>query len=244
MAPPHLLMFDVDGTLVQTLGVEAVCFPRACEEALGLARVSNDWSAYRHPSDAGIVAELVERHCVRRASAADQARVEARFLALLKDAFSKQPALCREVPGAKAAFQRTCRLASTVVAIATAGWSSTARCKLSTAGFDIGNLPLASSHDALSKEAIMRIGLARALRHAGVSHFSSLTYVGDSARDARAAAVLGFHFIGIDTSGFVRETPHRFEDFSDSDAFIATVLNLRENAESAQTHRPDPRPAA
>jgi hypothetical protein len=52
--------------------------------------------------------------------------------------------------------------------------------------------------------------------------------MGDAAGDARAAAKLGFGFIGIDTSGWVREVEHRFPDFTDLTALCETVRLIQE----------------
>jgi beta-phosphoglucomutase-like phosphatase (HAD superfamily) len=123
LSPPHLLMFDVDGTLVQSLDLEAKLFPRACELALGIERVSSDWSSYRTPSDAGIVAELVERHFERSSNAQDIAAVEARFLALLTRELDQDRSLCTEVSGVINMLRRVRSLPDTVLAVATAGWS-------------------------------------------------------------------------------------------------------------------------
>jgi hypothetical protein len=103
-----------------------------------------------------------------------------------------------------------------------------ARLKLATAGVELGDVAFASAHDAASKMEIMSVALTRALEAAQLPSYASLTYVGDSAVDAQAAQALGFHFIGIDTSGWVSHVPHRFLDFSDHDAFIDRVLTLRE----------------
>ena len=221
-------MFDVDGTLVKSLAVEARCFPRACEDGLGISGVSNDWGGYRHPTDAGIVAELAERHLNRPARAEDFEKVEQRLLQLLKEAFANQP--CEEVPGARRAFQRAAQLPSTVIAIATGGWRTTARLKLQTAGFELAETVLASAHDAATKREIMEIGRKRLLQERRMDAFASMTYVGDSAGDAHAADALGFHFIGMDTSGFLPDAAHRFENFTDHDAFFDIVLKIQDSA--------------
>lgn len=230
MPSPHLVMFDVDGTLVQSMGPEAVLFTRACELALGIERVSNDWNSYRSPTDAGIVTELVERHLGRPGTADDRQRVEDRFLALMRDALGNDPGTYLEVTGAAALLLRLRTLPDTVVAIATGGWGTSARLKLSAAGLKFDGIPFASSHDAEDKEAIMRVALARAQHQTGCADFASLTYLGDTPGDAGASAALGFHFIGIDTSGWVGHVPLRFPDFSETDSVVATLLRLRAKA--------------
>jgi phosphoglycolate phosphatase-like HAD superfamily hydrolase len=226
---PHLLIFDVDGTLVNSLTAEAICFPRACEEALGLTAVSSDWHNYRNPSDSGIVSELVERHFGRSATPDDLARVERHFFSLLKETYAARPELCREVDGAVAAFARAQQLPDTIVAIATSGWRTTATLKLSIAGFQISNIEVATSNDAPAKIDIMRVSHERAQVSGRTPRFASVTYIGDSAGDRRAAAALGFAFIGIDTSGFVSDHEPSFPDFSDWNAIADSILNGRQD---------------
>jgi phosphoglycolate phosphatase-like HAD superfamily hydrolase len=239
MPAPHLVMFDVDGTLVQSMGPEAVLFPQACELTLGIGRVSNDWNSYRSPTDAGIVTELVERHLCRTCTAEDRQRVEDRFLALMRDAIADDPGTYCEVSGAAALLATLRARPDTILAIATGGWGTTARLKLSAARLEVEDVPLASSHDAEAKEAIMRVALERAQVQADCADFASLTYLGDTPGDARASAKLGFHFIGIDTSGWVRDAPRHFADFSNHEAVMTTLLDLRQQPAPSAT-RPDP----
>lgn len=224
---PHLLIFDVDGTLVDSLAAEAICFSRACEEALGLNGVSSDWESYQSPSDSGIVDELVERHFGRSASSDDLERVERGFFSLLKETYAARPELCREVAGAVVAWERAQQLPDTMVSIATAGWLTTAKLKLSIAGFEIRDVAIATSNDARAKIDIMRISHERALTRARVPRFASVTYIGDSGGDRRAAAALGFAFIGIDTSGRVSDHDPCFPDFSDWNALSNRILKRR-----------------
>lgn len=219
----HLAILDVDGTLVDSLAGEALLYPRACEQALALSNVSSNWMSYRCPSDRGIVRELVERRCERAATAADYSRVEQRFLALLREASEQQPGLCQPVVGAIKAVEGLRRLPELALSIATAGWTSTAEYKLAAAGFSVDDLPLATARDAEAKVDIMRRAVERAARQYRVDGFESVVCFGDSAADEDAARSLGFEFIGIDTSGAVADSPHRFADFSELDVIVRTL---------------------
>jgi phosphoglycolate phosphatase-like HAD superfamily hydrolase len=229
----HLLILDVDGTLVHSLAAEAELFPVACERALGLSDVSCDWDSYRCPSDTGIVRELVETRLGRRPMRADFQRVEQAFLALIRTAYAEQPELCRPVNGAIEAMHRFRQSPDLALALATAGWHLTATHKLSVAGLGIDDLPIATSHDAEEKLEIMRVAASRAAVHMSVTHFDSVICFGDSAGDALAAAELGYGFIGIDTSGFVADARHRFPDFSALDHIIGAIRELQRGTGSA-----------
>jgi phosphoglycolate phosphatase-like HAD superfamily hydrolase len=223
----HLVILDVDGTLVESLRAEADLYPRACEQALLLSNVSSDWTSYGCPSDRGIVRELVERHCARAPTADDYLRVERRFLALVQAAYEREPGLCQPVAGAVRAVERLRQLPELALAIATAGWPSTAQHKLAVAGFFVADLLLTSSRDAEAKVDIMRMAAAQAALRYQVGRFDSVVCFGDSAGDAGAASSLGFEFIGIDTSGALADVAHRYVDFLELDAILTTLGALQ-----------------
>lgn len=179
-APKHLVILDADGTLVHSLRAEAVLYPRACEQALALSNISSDWMTYRHPSDRGIVRELVERTYARAATTADYASVEQSFLVLIREAYEREPEFCQPVAGALDAVSRFRQLPGLALSIATAGWMSTARYKLAVAGFAVDDLPLATSQDAEEKVDIMRMVVARAAQQYGVHQFESVVCFGDT----------------------------------------------------------------
>jgi hypothetical protein len=49
----NLVIFDVDGTLIQSTGVDDACFARAVEVAWGIPNISTQWDDY--PSILGAV---------------------------------------------------------------------------------------------------------------------------------------------------------------------------------------------
>lgn len=221
-------MFDVDGTLVRSLDIESLLFPKACELGLAIESVSSDWSSYNVPSDRGIVSELVEIHKNRSVTAMDLERVETQFHAMLKSAFQKDPNACLPVKNALEMFEYVQKLTNTKLAIATAGWESTARLKLKQAGFEIGQIPFASANDGLTKLDIMRIAKKAALTHYDCAAFDSVIYVGDSSGDAQASETMGCHFIQIESSHSSDNATFSFLDFSELKSFVSNVVELQD----------------
>ena len=115
-----------------------------------------------------------------------------------------------------------------VAALATGGWRASAELKLRRSGLDVFDLPLATSDDDVSREAIMRIARERsAARHQDDS-FDVQIYVGDGVWDARSARALGLSFIGVAEG----EQAHRLlaegaravvKDYTDLESFLRTV---------------------
>lgn len=54
----HLAVFDVDGTLVDSSGINGRLYKEAVETELGI-KVDDDWSRYRHVTDSGILNEIM-----------------------------------------------------------------------------------------------------------------------------------------------------------------------------------------
>lgn len=189
----HLILFDIDGTLTLTNDVDARCYGQAMSEHLGFA-IDNDWSHYRHVTDSGIAAELLDRH---QLPASQLPAVRDRFVALLAQALAADPNCCRQVSGADNFLRRLREMPGTVVGMATGGWAPSALAKLRHAGIDPSGLAFASADDAEARTEIMAVCHQRALRLAGVERFAAVTYIGDGLWDAEAARALGWRFIGI-----------------------------------------------
>jgi len=67
----RLVMFDIDGTLTDTVKVDKECFVRSLAEACGFLDIETDWSRYEHATDASIFHEIHEAHTGRPPSVAE-----------------------------------------------------------------------------------------------------------------------------------------------------------------------------
>jgi phosphoglycolate phosphatase-like HAD superfamily hydrolase len=192
----HLVVFDIDGTLTETKGIDEACFVRAVEDTLSI-RVKTDWTVYRDVTDSGILAELVESSVGRLPTRVERERVEAQFCELLEVAFAANPRACLSVGGGPALLTQLGALDQLALAVATGGWERSARLKLSRAGYEAEDLVLASASDASSRHEIMVLAKERACARCGAGEFDSITYIGDAPWDYEAATALGWGFIGI-----------------------------------------------
>lgn len=220
-------MFDIDGTLVDSAGFDGELYATAIEAELDLA-VDRDWNRYEHVSDSGILAELV-RDATRGAEEAEiAARVERRFVRLVRDYLACNPAAVREIPGAKRLVERLLATPGVRVAVATGGWAETARLKLAHVGIDAQRLAFASSSDARARTEIMRLAAERAVRGKA---FRRATYFGDGPWDRRASAELGYDFIAV---GHAVAHDVVYADLRDAEAILAQLgLATNEGGKSA-----------
>lgn len=60
-----LVMFDVDGTLIQWNDIDRICYSEAVKEALGIAQIDTNWAHYTHVTDSGITSEIIEKKLFR-----------------------------------------------------------------------------------------------------------------------------------------------------------------------------------
>jgi phosphoglycolate phosphatase-like HAD superfamily hydrolase len=210
----QLVMFDIDGTLVDSAGFDGELYARAVETELGIV-VDRNWDVYEHVSDSGILAQLL-RGSADRDELAE--RVRRRFVALVRAYSEANPAAIREIAGAKRLLERLCAAAGVRVAVATGGWEETARLKLAHVGIDASKIAFASSSDAPARADIMQLAAQRAMQGAKVSR---ATYFGDGPWDRRASEQLGYDFIAVGST-----VPHHtaFADLHDTDAIIAHLL--------------------
>jgi len=54
----QLVMFDIDGTLTETMKVDEECLVRSFVEVFGFTDIETDWSHYPHVTDSGIFHEV------------------------------------------------------------------------------------------------------------------------------------------------------------------------------------------
>jgi beta-phosphoglucomutase-like phosphatase (HAD superfamily) len=211
----HLVMFDIDGTLVDSAGFDASLYAEAVRTVLGV-EIDRTWGAYRNVTDSGILEELLEQRSEIDPSAIEDIRlgVKRRFVDAVRDYLGANAALIREIAGARALVEALRDMPGMRVAIATGGWAETARLKLRAIGVETEGLGFASASDAVARTKIMQLAEQRALHGAAAI---SRTYFGDGAWDQRASAELGYRFVAIG-----RGVAHEpcFDDFSDREAIL------------------------
>jgi beta-phosphoglucomutase-like phosphatase (HAD superfamily) len=132
----HLIMFDIDDTLTQTCSAHCDCFVQAVCDTLGLPEISSDWERYRHVTDSGIAAEIIEATYSRAPKEGEMDRIRGRFVDLLQHQLACDETSCRPIAGAGELLTLLQARSDVAVALATGGWGQSARIKLAKA-----NLP-------------------------------------------------------------------------------------------------------
>jgi phosphoglycolate phosphatase-like HAD superfamily hydrolase len=224
----NLVMFDIDGTLTETMKVEEECFVRSCRDVFGFADIDTDWSHYPRTTDSGIFHDVFTSRVGRLPTPQEVSRFRQQFIYLLAAASSQPP--FAPVAGADRLLFLLAQSASHRVSLATGGWRDSARLKMARAGMCFDDHPAASADDALDRESIMRLSRQRAAERYGES-FACTVYVGDGVWDARACRSVGIPFIGIGTGSratrlYAEGAVCVFPDFSDADIFLRSVYDI------------------
>lgn len=214
----HLVMFDIDGTLVDSMRVDSHLYARAVRETLGGdVYIDETWRPYVHVTDGGILDEILAQHRFEEPRDELRSAVKRRFIELVRGHVDAGATVLREIRGATALLQELRARPDVRVAIATGGWAETALIKLAAIGVSLDGIGFASSSDAHQRTKIMELAAQRALR--GVVP-TTRTYLGDGAWDQRASAELGYRFIAI---GRALNHERRFDDYMDRAAVLASL---------------------
>ncbi len=203
-SPHTLVLFDIDGTLVDCGKAAGKCFSAAFKEAFGVACPIFAAEEVSGLTDGAILTEVVHRLNLRaddferRRAAAFE--IYARNLA---NELRLRPA--RELPGASRAVAAVRSIPDCTTGLLTGSTEATARIKLEAAGISFDQfLCGAYSEDGESREALPLAARAR---------FAKLfdrepkvtVLIGDTPRDVKAALATGCEFIGVTTGPYNKD---------------------------------------
>ena len=182
------VIFDVDGTLVDSSSFDDRCYHAAVREVIREYETRPDWGHYEHATDTGILMEICREH---GASIVETIlRVRDRFGELVA-AHLKHSGRCPPTRGALALFDALKAGGVHAVGVATGGWGHTAAMKLEHAGFDLHGVPVATADHHHTRAGIMRHCRGR------LPETTRTVYIGDREWDLDASTSLGWEFIGV-----------------------------------------------
>lgn len=219
----RLVVFDIDGTLLQSTVTDDVCFVQAFRDEFGF-EVSTDWSAYSEVTDPALTAAIFRNEKGRLPSPEELERIECRFHTLLSDAFRRNPEALAPTAGAEALIDRLHRSSEFAVAIATGAWRSLADLKL--ARLTLPDLSVATASDQPTRVGIVQTAIDRAGERAR-TEFESVVSVGDGLWDLETARHMGLQFVGVAKGTIAQRLcdggAHTVPDFSESARFFELI---------------------
>jgi len=182
------LMFDIDGTLIQSFEFDEQCYVDAIYDVFGQTLDCN-WHEYPHITDTGILQSFIEKNKRQESLSQTLGLVKASFIKAINQHINNNPVA--PTNGALEFFKRIKK--DFTVSIATGGWRETAELKLVSAGFDISNVAISSSNDHYARTEIMKHSLSLF----NITDLSQVTYFGDAEWDKAACEKLGINFISV-----------------------------------------------
>lgn len=181
------LMFDIDGTLIQSTDFDEQIYIESVESISGL-KINSDWQSYPFVTDTGLLRTFCEYHQREEEFDHWHEQVRSRFI---KNIYQHcQQHQIDEIPGAKAFIHHLQNQPDYRISFATGGWRNSAMAKLESAGFDTQKMSLFSSDDHYKRTEIMRLA----------SESDTVVYFGDGSWDKRACEELGYGFIAVGNS--------------------------------------------
>ena len=192
-----LALFDVDGTLIESMEFDADCYVEAVRQVLGVEQVDTDWSHYHDVTDAGILAEIYRMNFRREIGRVPAREVKESFVRIIKSRLKSENIKLKPLPGAGEALQALKQSDRWAVALATGGWRESAEVKLRNAGLAAGDLPIFSAKDSISRPGIINLAVRAMRKREKTKRFEKVVYVGDGAWDVWAAREMKIAFVGV-----------------------------------------------
>lgn len=225
----HLVIFDIDGTLIHSHSKEVDCFEQALANVTGITGIDKDLANYDHVSDRGIANQCILKALHRTATEQEQIEIENEFIRIFANILDETPPT--PIPGVHELFESLLQQNDYALAIATGCYFRSAALKFKHAALPIAHLPIGSSNDSAIRTDIMQAAHLRAMSTYRLSEFKSITYIGDGPWDIRAVSRLKWGFIGI-ASNYTEDTlrllgaKHTLKDYACQDTFFKHLDTL------------------
>ena len=217
-----LVIFDIDGTLVDSNQADEDCYLKALEIEFGLTDIDRNWASYTHATSSGILLDIFQRRLGRMPTPEEKASFTQCFREQLEDCFKTSPDLFKEIKGAGRLLQKLRQTPGIRLGLATGDWRTSAELKLQGAGLTHDGLPFTSADDGISREEIVSLCLEKARNQYGPSGFSRIVSVGDGVWDLKTAQNLGLAFLGVGEGLQGQGAEWVVQDYSD----LETVVEL------------------
>ena len=204
------IMFDIDGTLVQSFEFDELLFVEAVKAVTGL-KINDDWENYPNVTDAGLIRTFCEQTGKQNEFEQLHDQIKTCFVKKI-DRHLKQNQV-KQTAGASEFLSMLRRDPKYHISIATGGWGETARLKLNSAGIDIDGIPLRSSNDDYRRTHIMQQAAVVA----------NTIYFGDGSWDKKACQILGYDFIAVGPRiGHLKHV----KDFTNPDKILGMIESI------------------
>jgi len=228
--PNILVLFDIDGTLVDCGGAAGKCFAAAFRRVFGVPCPKFSGREISGLTDAAILSLVLQRAQVIGDSSGRRRDLFALYADELACTLARTPPTA--LPGAREAVERVQSLTGCAAGLLTGSTLATAKIKLEFAGIGFKQFVCgAFSEDGERRELLPPVARARFAESSGCGPDLTVL-VGDTPRDGEAARMTGCKFIGVATGHYDAATLFAagaravFADLSDTGSFCQAVSGL------------------
>lgn len=191
------IIFDIDGTLLNTTKVDDECYIDAFETIFSTSIRGVKWNQLTNVTDWGITEELVSNRLERKVNPEEIIELKKLFLKHLNDAYILDKQQFNEIAGASEFYKSLLKNNDFKIGIATGGWEETANFKLDIIGIDPINVGYSNSNYFKTREEIV-MNVIKQLNSNSKNQPDEIIYFGDGEWDYKTCQKLNLRFIGID----------------------------------------------
>ncbi|MDM1045659.1 HAD hydrolase-like protein [Myroides sp. 1354] len=193
MQKKNLIVFDIDGTLTNTVHLHQMAFKKGLQ-SIGVSTFNDAFSTYKHHTDLHIARVIYESSTGNPFLPATLHTFET----FLYEEIKQETIL--EINGAKKLIEKLELHTDFGVCFATGSLYQPATLKLNRIGVSFNPLQLVASNTIEERENIVNQAIHNAKQYYSTSQFDRIIAVGDGLWDLLTAKNLNLEFIGIGTS--------------------------------------------
>jgi len=189
-----LIIFDIDGTILDSVKADDKCFIQTFEELYQIDLANADWNDFENVTDAGLTIEIFEKWLKRVPAQEEIDAIKVHFRNLLVAHMSQ----FTEIENALSFINLLSIKSEFEIGFATGGWRETAELKCNSVGLNLNDFIFRSSNDHFNRAKIIELVIKDALAKNRFTEFESIVYFGDGIWDFKTTNELGIDFIGVD----------------------------------------------
>lgn len=190
----HLIIFDIDGTLIHYIEAEDQIYLDAIHEIMPINNISSKWDEYYYSTESGILSEIFSTHLKRLPTLQEEYAIKDNYVSSLARSLLDTPNSC--LAGATEIFSQI-KQKNWDIAIATGAWLESAKVKLTGSNMPYLDVPFAHGGDHHDRTQIIQTAIARSKAFYKKDSYQKIIYVGDRLWDRKAALELNIDFIGV-----------------------------------------------
>ena len=191
MKKRNLIVFDIDGTLTNSVSIHQKAFTKALGQ-IGVDKIDSNYKTYKHHTDSYIAKVIYEKN----RNKIFVAQIISKFETLLTKNIAEDLGIS-EIKGAKKLLETIEKNSDYGICFATGSLLKPAILKLQQAGIKFNSKLLVAANEILDREGIVKAAILKAEKYYDVSNFEKIISVGDGLWDLKTALNLSLKFVGV-----------------------------------------------